>query len=137
VKGASGIYFIADQSIINESGNPEQGLGAMLQMGYSPYKSSINDFYMAYGINYTGLIPGRNNDVMGFAVAHASANDLLLQKNPTKYKTCETAFELTYSYQAFSNLSIQPNFQYILHPGMESQSKNAFVGTLRIQWNYN
>jgi len=136
-KGSSGIYLIADQSVFSESAENEQGLGTMFQMGYSPAESSINDFYMAYGLNYRGLFPERDSDVMGLAVAHASLNNSLLGNNPEKYESCETAIEFTYKYKAFNSLTIQPNIQYIIHPGMQSDYNNAFVGMFRIQWNYN
>jgi len=136
-KGSSGIYLIADQLIFSKSSKDNQGLGTMFQLGYSPNNSSINDFYMAYGLNYTGLFPKRPSDVMGLAVAHASINNSLLEKNPKNYETYETAIEFTYKYKAFNSLTIQPNIQYIIHPGMKSSYNNAFVGMIRVQWNYN
>ncbi len=136
-KGASGLYFIADQAIFQESASESQGLGTLIQAGYSPDKSSINDFYLAYGLNYTGLFPGRDSDMIGLAMAHASANNLLQQHSPEFNKSCETAIELIYKYNLSKGLIIQPNFQYIIHPGMRTGLNNAFVGMLRFQWNYN
>ena len=136
-KGSSGIYLIADQLVFTESAENNQGLGTMFQVGYSPTNSSINDFYMAYGLNYKGLFPKRESDVMGLAVAHASINNSLRENNAEKYEKCETAIEFTYKYKAFNSLTIQPNIQYIIHPGMNSNYDNAFVGMVRIQWNYN
>jgi len=136
-KGSSGIYLIVDQLVFGESAENNQGLGTMFQMGYSPAESSINDFYMAYGLNYKGLFPGRESDMTALAVAHASLNNSLLESNPEKYESCETAIEFTYKYKAFNSLTIQPNIQYIIHPGMQNDYDNAFVGMFRIQWNYN
>jgi len=136
-KGSSGIYFIADQLVFTESAENNQGLGTMFQIGYSPTNSSINDFYLAYGLNYKGLFPKRASDVMGLAVAHASINNSLLKNNHKNYETCETAIEFTYKYKALNSLTIQPNIQYIINPGMKSNYNNAFVGMIRIQWNYN
>ncbi|MGM0574045.1 MAG: carbohydrate porin, partial [Bacteroidota bacterium] len=129
--------FIADQLIISESADDGQGLGTLLQMGYSPENSSINDFYMAYGLNYTGLFSGRDADMLGLAVAHSSLNDDVYKGNPSHYETCETAIECTYKYKTLKNITIQPNIQYIIHPGMQSTYDNALVGLLRIQWEYN
>jgi porin len=136
-KGASGLYFIADQAVFLENGSESQGLGTMIQAGYSPDKSSINDFYLAYGLNYTGLFSGRDSDMIGLAMAHASANTLFGKYNPDVNKSCETAIELSYKYNLSKGLIIQPDFQYIIHPGMRTGNNNAFVGMLRIQWSYN
>jgi len=136
-KGASGFYLIADQFIFSESADEVQGLGTLLQMGYSPGNTSINDFYMAYGLNYTGLFSGRDSDVLGLAVAHSSLNDGMYKNNPTNYETCETAIEFTYKFKAVESITIQPNIQYIINPGMQSTYDNALVGLLRIQWEYN
>ncbi len=136
-KGVSGIYFIADQSVLLEGNDKQQGLGTMFQAGYSPAGSSLNDFYMAYGLNYTGLFPGRDSDKLGFAIAHASINNTYFKQCRENYQTCETALELTYKYHLFDNLVVQPNMQYIIHPGMQKCYKNAFVGMIRINWRYN
>jgi len=134
-KGSGGIYFIADQMLLGSMNSPNGGLGMLLQGGYSPDKSSINDFYLAYGLNYHKLFT--NTDKMGLAVAHASTNNILLDNNQTKYTMCETAIELTYKYQLANQLIIQPDLQYIIHPGMKSNLDNAFAGIFRIQWTIN
>ena len=50
----------------------DQGLGLLMQLGGAPRNRNLNDFFMALGFNYTGLFKGRNTDIMGIAVAHAS-----------------------------------------------------------------
>ena len=133
--GASGVYFIADQMILGSMDSPNGGLGMLLQGGYSPDKSSINDFYLAYGLNYHKLFT--ETDKIGLAVAHASANNMLTEKSQTSYTSCETAIELTYKHQIASQLVVQPDLQYIIHPGMKSSLDNAFAGIFRVQWTIN
>jgi len=134
-KGSSGVYFIADQMILGSMDSPNGGLGMLLQGGYSPDKSSINDFYLAYGLNYHKVFT--ETDKMGLAVAHASANNVLTEKNQSRYTVCETAIELTYKYQLARQLIVQPDLQYIIHPGMKSSIDNAFAGIFRIKWTIN
>lgn len=134
-KGSSGVYFIADQIILGSMDSKNGGLGMLLQGGYSPDKSSINDFYLAYGLNYHKLFT--ETDKMGLAVAHASTNNVLLDQNQSKYTSCETAIEFTYKYQLANQLILQPDLQYIIHPGMKSDLNNAFAGIFRIQWTIN
>jgi porin len=135
-RGGSGMYFIADQMIYSEKQNNKEGLATLLQLGYSPGNHALNDFYAAYGLNYSGLFSSSSTDQLGLAVAHASVNNKLHTIDDGNYKSCETVFELTYKYPLPWNLVIQPDFQYIIHPGMKSTFSNAFVGLFRIHWQY-
>ena len=135
-RGRSAIYFIADQMIYSENKDQGQGLATLLQVGYSPGNHALNDFYTAYGLNYTGLFNTRSTDELGLAVAHASVNNKLRRDGNEHYMGCETVLELTYKYHLPWNLLIQPDFQYIIHPGMKSTFSNAFVGVFRIHWQY-
>ncbi len=109
----------------------------MIQVGYSPGSSIINDFYIAYSLNYKGLLKGRDSDVLGLALSSISLNNTLMKNNPENYEKRETAIELTYKYKVSERITSQPNIQYIIHPGMKSTYENVFVGMLRPNWNYN
>lgn len=135
-RGRSAIYFIADQMIYSEKKDNGEGLATLLQFGYLPGNHALNDFYAAYGLNYTGLFSTNSRDELGLAVAHASFNNKLNSMSNGNYESCETVLELTYKYPLPWNLIIQPDFQYIIHPGMKSTFSNAFVGLFRIHWQY-
>jgi porin len=135
-KGATGLYLLADQVVYREAPGSPQGLGTFLQLGYAPDKTSLNDKYAAVGLNYTGLIPGRPYDQAGVALAHASLNNVLLAAESLTYATCETVIEFTYKHQLTENLALQPDIQYIIHPGMKTNLNNAWTGLFRIQWTY-
>ena len=134
-QGASGIYMIADQKLYNDPSGRNKGPGIFLQLGYSPDPGSINDFYGALGINYRGIFT-EGRDELGLALAHASLQNRLLRQNRQSYRSCETVAELTYQYPLTDQLMIQPDIQYIIHPGMEADRDNAWAGTIRIQWSY-
>lgn len=135
-QGSSGIYLMADQLLLN--GDKESGrLGTFFQVGYSPDPCSLNDFYMAYGINFSGwgnASPGNN---LGLALAHASTNQSLVASHPDTYRQCETAIELTYTHHLTDQLVLQPDIQYILNPGMKAHHTNCLVGLVRVNWSYN
>ncbi|HPM13616.1 MAG TPA: carbohydrate porin, partial [Bacteroidales bacterium] len=77
--------------------------------------------YIGGGAVYSGL--GGRENVLGLAIAHARFNAGLVS---------ETAIELSYKAQLFSNVSIQPDVQYIIKPyGVDSNTPNALVGILR------
>lgn len=135
-KGASGMYLLADQRLYNTDAAGNKGLGAFLQLGYSPNNSSINDFYGALGLNYRGIWSGDGKDELGLALAHASISNGFLQIAGQTYRSCETVAELTYQYHLTDQLTVQPDIQYIIHPGMAVHRDNAWAGTIRIKWSY-
>ncbi len=133
VKGNTAAYLIADQFLYKENNTDGQGLGAMLQFGCSPKDRSINNLFFSLGLNYYGLLPGRDDDVLGLAVAHAAISNVFQDLVPGTLGH-ETAIELTYKYNLSDVLTIQPDFQYIINPGISESLNNAFVGVLRIQF---
>lgn len=133
--GIGGIYLIADQMIFQNSSKENSGLGALMQLGYAPGIATLNDFYLAYGLNYSGLMS--KGDKLGLAVAHASVNKSAISTDKEDFAPCETAFELTYRVQLVKHLDIQPDLQYVLNPGMTLANDNAFAGLIRIHWSLN
>lgn len=133
--GSGGVYVIADQMIVGNSFNSWHGLGTLFQAGYSPSEGGLNDFYVAYGLNYWGLITRK--DKLAAALAYASCNTSLFQEQSHDYKQCETAIEVTYKYPLSRYLTVQPDLQYIIHPGMRDTHDNALAGLVRINWSLN
>jgi porin len=124
-----GIYFIADQMLI--PGEGKRGLGAFFQIGGVPDDRNEVDFYVGGGLRYQGIIPTRESDILGLAVAHASISDDL--RDVEKRDSHETAVELTYRAKIFPWLAIQPGMQTIFNPGADSSLDNAWVSIVRFQ----
>ena len=117
-----GFYLIADQQIFEKSNGKK--LAAFSQFSISP--SSLNDnwYYIGLGINYHGLIKKRNNDIIGFALAHSGCKNKLHKH--------ESAFSLTYKAELANHFFIQPDIQYIINPsGTETYINHAFLINLR------
>ncbi len=129
----AGFYFVGEKRLFSE-GETIQGLGAFLQLGLTKSDRNQVDRYLGAGINYTGLIPGRDEDVFGLAIAHARNSDTFLEQSPS-VKRSETTIEMTYQFRPAPWLSIQPDIQYIVSPGMDTSLDNALVATLRFQVN--
>ncbi len=124
-----GIYFIADQMLV--PGDGERGLGAFLQAGVVPDDRNEVDLYLGGGIHYQGIIPSREDDILGLAVAYASISEDL--RDVEKRDSHETAVELTYRAQVRPWLAIQPGVQTIFNPGADSSLDNAVVSIVRFQ----
>lgn len=141
-----GVYFIADQMVWREpvskpvnvnprvrTAQPEideepskQGLGLFWRVGGTPADRNTVEFYTDGGFNYIGLIPGRDEDTFGVAVAYAqisdhlsnaqrSANDMNGTNSPVQNE--EITIEATYQIVLAPWWTLQPDFQYIIHPG--------------------
>ena len=119
-KSTSGLYAIIDQKIWTQD---QKSLGLFAQLGYSPNKTSFNNFYMGFGMNYSGLFSKKCSDILGLALAHEHFNDDI---------PVETAIELTYQYQLTENIFLQPDIQYIINPaGTGETLDNCLAGFLR------
>lgn len=128
-EGNTGGYMVIDKMLFRQE--ESQGLGAFLQFGAN--KTSVNEVnvYVGGGLNYRGLIPGRDSDDIGIAVASAFINNEL--STTSAREDHETTIEATYSAQINDHIRIQPDIQYIVNPGAVAGVKNAFVVGARIE----
>jgi len=137
VRGASGLYLMIHQGIFREYEDHLRGMDLFLQIGHSPDPASLIDSHLTCGLTYTGLIPGAEKDQVGLALAHASLNNRLMNRHPAVYQVDETALEFTYKHHLTDELVLQPDLQYIIHPGMQTSTNNSVIGILRLHWTYN
>jgi porin len=131
-----GLYLIAEKTLFTE-GEDGQGLGAFVQLGCAdPHRNQIGRYWGA-GLSYTGLIPGRNHDVTGLAVAsarnggHFRHYQATIEGTPAEH--AETVIEATYLAEVFPWLTVQPDLQYVIHPGTEPTLDNALVAGVRVE----
>ncbi len=124
-----GIYGIFDQDIYREDEN--QGLGFFLQLGAAPKDRNQVSGYIGAGFNYTGLIPGRNEDVVGLAIASAQISKDYRVANSLEKK--EETLELSYRAQVTPSIVLQPDVQYIKNPGADPNIKDAVATTIQFE----
>jgi porin len=129
-------YLISDQELFRENIHSDEGLGFFIQAGYAPAEKNKNDFFLALGLKYTGIVPGRGSDAMGFGMAHASISNSYIIAHGSLATPSETTFELSYKAILFKHIFLQPDFQYIINPGIEPIVENACVALLRIGIHY-
>jgi len=115
-----GFYLVGDHQVLS---NGNRGLSVFYQFGISPRNDNFG--YFGAGCAYTGLLSKKGTDVIGLAVA-----DGMLTKERGKD---ETTFELSYKVQLTPQIYLQPDLQYVVHPGgTDVQLKNVTVGLLRL-----
>jgi porin len=108
------------------AGTADQGLGAFLRVAGEPSGGNQIKFYADGGVTYKGLLPGRVDDVLGIAVAYAKvSNEVRGADGDTRRFTgierpirdFETVLEVTYKAQLAAWWTVQPDLQFIFHPG--------------------
>lgn len=123
--GNFGFYAGADQLLWRESDEEDvvQGLGVFFQFGWAPSDRNEIDQYLGTGVTYRGLLPGRDEDLIGLAIANASFRDNALDS--------ERAVECFYRLQMTTCWSLQPDVQYIANPA--GDLRDALVAGVRTE----
>ena len=123
----SGFYLVADQIVYRVEGG--QGLRVFLQYGIADKTVNEVDSYLGFGFNYVGLLPGRDSDTFGVAVAKAHFSKELAVIGGNE----ETVTEITYNMPVFPWLAIQPDIQIIDNPGGDKTADTVTVHSVRIE----
>ena len=128
----AGGYFVADQQLWRKSGTEDQGLSGFLRIGGAPDDRNTVSFYFDTGLDYKGLLPGREKDIagIGFSYTRLSAK-LRDDAGESLGSHHEAILEATYKVQVKDWLTVQPDFQYIFNPGASEKLPNAFVAGVR------
>jgi porin len=129
-----GLYFIADQmlyrvprpdstSVLRNNSKQttvasgtDEGLGIFTHIGFGPQSSSLINFYFDGGLNYKGIIPTRNNDVLGVAFAYGHLSNNPQDNEGSSTPGYEIVLEATYQMELTQSLTLQPDLQYVIHP---------------------
>ena len=125
-----GAYFNFDQMVFRERVGAESGLGVFGRYGYrEPDVNHITHFVSA-GLQYRGLIPRRDADVLGLAMYAAYLSDDYDEEQPGDLDR-EIGAELYYSVQVTPWLAVTPDLQLIDSPGGRSFSSDVWLFVLR------
>ena len=120
-RGNDSLYGIIDQTIYRVPGTDDQGASAFVRVFGAPSDRNLLDVYADGGIAYEGLIPGRPEDTAGVSFAYARISPDVAQFDALAggplVRDYQAIIEATYQYLVSPAFSIQPEFQYIFHPG--------------------
>lgn len=107
-----------------------QGLGWFGRISFDPQDRNFVGFYFDTGLVYTGLIPGRDNDVVGIALGYADLTNGAAQTlfdEGSREVGYEMVIEGTYDAEITPWLHVQPDIQCIIRPGGAGDLGNALV----------
>ena len=85
-------------------------------IGFAPRNSSLMNFYVDGGVNYKGLFPTRDNDVLGVAFAYGHLSNNPQENHGGSFPGYEMVLEATYQMELTPWLTLQPDVQYVIHP---------------------
>jgi porin len=115
-RGCHGVYGVADQTL-------GAGFGAFARAGAAPERNALVSRYVELGATFTGF---RDADVIGLAWVRAELSDEI---PGARY---ETVVEVTYKCVIRAWLVVQPDVQWIRHPGGFGTTDDATVVGLRV-----
>ena len=126
-QGDEAIYGVIDQMLWRLPGDdPKKGIAAFVSAAASPSDRNLMDFYAAGGVNFIGVLAPRPADRFGLAAAfsHMSPSVTAFDRDTAVFsgesapaRDYELALELTYQAVVFPGWTLQPDLQYIVHPG--------------------
>jgi porin len=133
-RGSRGGYLIADQEVWSPGNGRPAVLRAFAQIGVGDARVNQIGSYVGAGLTLAAPFQSRTQDELGLAVAAARNGSHYLNARVRSGLTVagETAMELTYFAQLGPGLSVQPDVQYVIHPGGTLANRNALVPGIRI-----
>jgi porin len=128
-RGSRGAYLIADETLDSDLLGGAGPLSAFVQLGLGDRRVNRVGGYVGTGLTLAGPFAGRGQDELGLgaAVALIGSHAAAAARAAGAPAATETALELTYLMQFGSWLSVQPDVQYVVHPGGAAASRNAVV----------
>jgi carbohydrate-selective porin OprB len=129
-----GIYFGFDQAVWKENDNAKdtQGLSVFARYGYAPGNRYRIEHFWSLGAQYTGLLPGRNKDILGLGFAQGILSEEyrnVVDGNAWQ----ESVYEMYYAYELTPWCIITPDVQFIQNPGGGRDDDDATVAGIRIR----
>jgi porin len=114
--------------------NTKKGLDLLFQAVEEPGDRNPLQYEFTFGGRYTGLIPGRDEDKVGFGVIYSDngiADSEASKALGGPGLGGETTLEADYQYNPAPWLSIQPDLQFIIDPGGDADRSDILVLGLR------
>jgi porin len=127
-----GLYLNCDQMLFKENSDfgDNQGLGVFARYGYTDGDKNDMTNFWSFGMQYQGLLDGRDEDVLGAGFAQGFFSD---KASNTYTEDYESAFELYYNAKCTPWLNISPSIQYITNTGGSDLAGDSAIFGIRAQ----
>src|SRR5450755_1117576 len=126
LSGDSGIYSVFEQKVYRVGKDDDRGIGIFARVASSPSDRNLIDLYADGGVEFIGLSDIRPKDKFGIAAGYARVSSRARALDGDFQQTMgsgwpqrsfESLFTAVYQYEVRSGWTLQPNFQYFVHPG--------------------
>ena len=128
--GTYDVYATIQQKLWEEPGATRQGLSGFLAVTYAPADLNTIEHFVDGGLLYTGLVPGRDRDVLGLFGLYGHFSPDLSRSQVMHHAPGiehEAILELNYQYNITSWLYVQPDVQGVLRPSGTGRVPDALV----------
>lgn len=126
LSGDIGGWMVFEQQIYRVPHEDDRGIGVFGRLSGAPADRNLIDLYADTGIEFIGLSDKRPDDKFGIAAGYAHVSkraqaldaDYRALINPNwPLRSFEGLLTAVYQYQVRDGWTLQPNLQYIIHPG--------------------
>jgi porin len=128
--GTYTLYATIQQKLWEEPGAPHQGLSGFFATTYAPADLNTLGRFVDGGLVYTGLLPGRDRDVLGLFALYGHFSGDLSRSRVEQHEPPidhEAILELNYQYNITPWLYAQPDIQGVLRPSGTGRVHDALV----------
>jgi porin len=124
-RGDYGGYFIIDQLLWRKDGASDTGLGGFFRVGGNPSERNLIELHMDAGLTYAGPF-GRDGDTVGIGLSYEQVSEAqrglaadfgALNAFMPPQPDFESVLEVSYQAQVASWWIVQPDLQWVIHPG--------------------
>ncbi len=124
-KTNNGVYFLFAQDLGKQ-------VNAFLRAGTAEKSVNVFSFATEFGAGFTGILEARPDDTLTLGVAYGEASSQFRNFYGIETKN-ETVYEIAYTMPVYRGVYLTPDFQYIVNPGLNKDSKAAQVGSVRAE----
>lgn len=130
---SQGVYVLTSYQFYKDK--KDRTLGGFLRAGED--NGDVNQIEWAYeaGLVANGWVPGRKDAEIGLGLGHAHNGDHYITTVPNNERN-ELGFELYYRDPILPGVTIQPDLQYVVNPGMMPSQQDATMLGMRVDINF-
>ena len=138
LRGDYGVYGAFEQKLYRVGSDDDRGIGVFARATYSPPDRNLVDVYADAGVEFIGLSDQRPKDKFGIAAAYAHVSPRVQALDGDYQQVLGPAWPVrrfealltgVYQYEVRAGWTLQPNLQYIWHPGGGASSPTGpFAG---------
>ena len=124
--GSAGVWAVFEQQLYRVPHSDDRGIGVFARISSTQPDRNLIDIFADGGVELIGLSDKRPNDKFGVAVGYAhvsqraralDADFQQLMGASWPVRSFETLITAVYQYEIRGGWTLQPNFQYLVHPG--------------------